>query len=296
MLRVSRLLPLFILSVVLVYAALPDSSAVAAQAPSTDDLILVPVMVNDAKDVPVTTLKQENFQLLEDNKEQKIAYFSAAGEPTNVGVVFGLSARGPVTSVGQRDRTTVDITSAVDRIREANAGPPNVWQSPLDSDGFLTLVSQGVSNMGKLPNPRKALVVVSDGLIASGTSAGSVGSPNALIEASKVSRFPIYFLFVHTGRPEPALSEGGSYVSGYYLDQIADFSGGQTIPGEIDNTLAKVSTSLRDSLKSQYYLGFKPANTTKDGKWRKIAVKIVNPPAGLKPKIKLKDRYFVPKG
>jgi hypothetical protein len=296
-LRVQKLVPLFILSVVLVYAALPDSSAVAAQAPGTEDLILVPVMVTDSKDVPVTTLKQENFQLLEENKEQKIAYFSAAGEPMNVGVVLALSASGPVKSPGQKDRVTLDITSAVERVLEANAGQPaNVSQMPLDSDAIFTEVSRAITNLGKLPNPRKALVVVSDGLVASGTPASSVGSPNALIELSKVSPFPIHFLFLVNSRPEPALTEGSSHVNGYYLDRLADFSGGQTIVGEIDNTLAKASTNLRDSLKSQYLLGFKAANTAKDGKWRKLAVKIVNPPTGLKAKIKLKDRYFVAKG
>jgi Ca-activated chloride channel family protein len=297
MLRAQKLLPLFILSVVLVYAALPDSSAVAAQAPSTDDLILVPVMVRDSKDVPVTTLKQENFQLLEENKEQKIAYFSAAGEPVNVSVVLGLSAQGPVTSVGQRDRITVDITNAVQRVSEANAGgPATPIQSPLDSDGMFTVVTQAMTNLAKLPNPRKALIVVNDGLIASGSQASSIGPPKALLEGAKVSSFPIHFLFVINSPTEPTMTEGSRYTTGYFLEQAADFSGGAMHVGQIENNLTKVSTDLRDGLKNQYILGFKTANTAKDGKWRKLAVKIVNPPAGSKLKLQAKDRYFVPKG
>lgn len=297
MLRVRNLLPLFVLSVVLVYAALPDSSAVAAQAPATDDMILVPVVVTDNKDVPVTTLKLENFQLLEENKEQKIGYFSAAGEPVIVSVVFGLSAQGPVTSVGQRDRVTVDITDAVQRVSEANAGGPAApIMSPLDSDGMFNLVTQAMTNLAKLPNPRKALVVVSDGLISSGSQAGSIGPPKALLEGAKVSSFPIHFLFVTNSPSEPAMTEGSRYTMGYFLEQAAEFSGGALHSGQIENTLTKKSTDLRDALKNQYLLGFKTANTAKDGKWRKLAVKIVNPPAGAKLKIKAKDRYFVPKG
>ena len=49
-----------VLAVVFVYAALPG---VTAQTPA-GNVVLVPVRVADAKNVPVSTLKQENFQLL----------------------------------------------------------------------------------------------------------------------------------------------------------------------------------------------------------------------------------------
>jgi Ca-activated chloride channel family protein len=286
MLRVRSFLPLVLLSVVVV----------AAQAPSPDDLILVPVMVTDPKDVPVNTLKQENFQLLEENKEQKITYFSPAGDPSIVGVVFGLSARGPVTAPGQKDRITEDITNAAARVREANTGGPGpITQMPFDSDGIFGTVTQAMDALGKQPNPRKALVIVSDGLIASGAQASSVGPPKALIEASKVSPFPIYFLFVAKTQSEPTLTEGSTYTAGYFLEQVANYSGGQLMFGEIENTLTRVSTNLRDGLKNQYLLGFKPANLTKDGKWRKLSVKVTPPAGAPKLKIKSKERYFVPK-
>lgn len=285
MLRARSFLPLVLLSVVVV----------AAQAPSTDGLILVPVMVTDSKDAPINTLKQENFQLLEENKEQKIEYFSPAGDPMIVGTVLGLSARGPVTAPGQKDRITEDITNAAARVRDANSGGPGpITQMPLDSDGMFGIVSQAMDALAKQPNPRKALVVVSDGMIASGTQASSVGPPKALLDAAKVSPFPLYFLFVAKTSTEPALTEGSTYTTGYFLEQASDYSGGQMFFGEIENTLTKVSGSLRDGLKNQYVLGFKPANTAKDGKWRKLSVK-VTAPAGTKVKVKAKERYFVPK-
>src|SRR5688572_31159104 len=63
---------------VLSFAALPGVDAGPAQT-AASDLIYVPVMVLDNKNVPISTLKQADFQLLEENKEQKIEYFSAAG-------------------------------------------------------------------------------------------------------------------------------------------------------------------------------------------------------------------------
>src|SRR6188474_2867085 len=67
------------------------------------DLILVPVSVTDSKNVPITTLKKEDFQLLEENKEQPIVQFTPATDPITMGVVLSLSARGPIKSPGQND-------------------------------------------------------------------------------------------------------------------------------------------------------------------------------------------------
>ncbi len=262
------------------------------------NMIYVPVTVTDAKGVPITTLTQEQFQLLEDNKEQKIEYFAGASEPMTLGIVMGLSARGPVQAVGQKDRTTIDITNAVNRVREAHTapGPMAVDQMPLDSDGMFTYVTKGMESLSKQPSPKKAMVIVTDGLIASGSQATGVTAPKALMEASRTVDFPIHLLIVVTQLPPPVFTESSTYATGYYLQQVAELSGGEMVSGQIENNLARVSTDLRDVLKSEYVLGFHSPNTAKDGKWRKLSVK-VNPPAGVaKPKVNAKDRYFVPKG
>jgi len=274
------------------FAALPGVDAEPAQT-AAGDLIYVPVMVTDNKNVPVATLKETDFQVLEDNKEQKVAYFSAAGEPMTLGIILGLSARGPVTSPGQRDRTTVDILNSVENIRAAG-NSPQVQQIPLDADSMFSDVAKAMDYLSKQPSPRKALVVVSDGLISSGMQPSNAPLPKALIESSKTSSFPVHFLTVVPSLPAPSFQEGTNYSTGYYLQQISEFSGGEVLTGQIDNDLGRVSSGLRDRLKNQYVLGYKSPNAAKDGKWRKITVK-VNPAAG-KFKLITKDRYFVPKG
>lgn len=296
MLRLKSVASVFlILLIVLLLAASSQAVIEARQAAATPGLVLVPVMVSDSKNVPVTTLKQENFLVLEDNKEQKVVQFSSATDPVTLGVVLGMSARGPVKSPNQKDRVSVDILTSVDRVREAN--PAGVFaQSPFDSDGLFSVLAKGMEALGKQPGSKKAMVVVSDGLNASGSQASSVQQPQSLIDAAKVSPFPIYFLYPVASLPAPGFTEGSNYGTGLYLQQIAEYSGGDLITGQIENDLSKVSTSLRDSLKSLYVLGYQSANTTKDGKWRKLSVK-VTPPAGVgKVKVEAKSRYFVPKG
>lgn len=154
-----------------------------AQTPSTDDMVLVPVSVVDSKGVPVTTLKEEHFQLLEDNKDQKIVYFSAAADPILVNVVMGLTSKGPVSSVGQKDRISTDVMNAVERAREANTGGPGaVTQNPMDSDGMFALVTQAIASLGKQAGTKKALVIVSDGL----NPGGHVQEPTALLKVEAI--------------------------------------------------------------------------------------------------------------
>jgi Ca-activated chloride channel family protein len=279
------------------YAALPALDAGTMQAPAAGTTYLR-VSVIDNKKVPVGPLKAEHFQLTEENKEQKITYFSAPGEPASLAVVLALSASGPVKNPGQRDRVSVDITTAVERVREA-FGPTNpsttVEQMPLDSDGIYNVVAKNVANLERQPNPRKALVVVSDGLVPSGTRAESMPVPKALTEAARVLNFPIYFLFPVTSRPEPGFTESNNYVVGYYLQQIAEYSGGELVIGQIENDLPQVSENLRDTIKNMYILGFQSTNAAKDGKWRKLGVKLT-PEAGKNLKVSARSRYFVPRG
>jgi len=268
----------------------------AMQAGSAAGLIYVPVSVTDAKNVPVTTLKQENFQLLEDNKEQKIVQFTSASEPLTLSVVLGLSASGPIKTPGQKDRTSVEVLSAVDRVREASPGGP-IAQNPFDGDGMFETVIKSMNDLGKQPNPKKAMVVVSDGYIASGSQANSIPVPKALIENSKVANFPVYFLFASSSTSTlPGFTENSTYATGYYLQQVSDYSGGNTLAGQTENSLAKVSSDLRDSLKTLYVLGFQSTNNAKDGKWRKLTVKVTPPADIAKVKVDAKPRYFVPKG
>ena len=211
-------------------------------------------------------------------------------------VVIALSERGPVKAPGQQDRVSVDILNAASRVREANGpGMPTLMdQLPLDSDGIFTVVSKSIDTLAKQASPRKAMVIVSDGFVSSGISY-SLSPPKALLETAKQVSFPIYFLYVVSSLPDPPLTEGSTTGAGYYLQRLADFSGGAMVVGEIENSLGKNSMQLRDNLKNLYFLGFKSTNTAKDGKWRKLTVK-VNPPAGLsKLKVNARDRYFVPK-
>ena len=272
------------------FTALPTLDA---QAPS--DMTYLRVSVIDKQKEPVATLKAEDFQLTEDKKAQKITYFSGPGDPASLSIILGLSASGPVKVGGQNDRVSLDITNAVTTVRDT-FGPSSTTfeQVPFDSDGMYNVVMKNMENLAKQANPRKAMIVISDGLIPSAMSGDRMPIPRAMTDAAREGGFPIFFLFPITNYPEPQLLERNNYATGYFLQQIAEYSGGDMVVGQIENNLSEVSQKLRDTVKNMYILGYNSTNKEQNGKWRKLEVKLT-PEAGKNLKVSARSRYFVPK-
>ena len=69
------------------------------------DLVLVPVTVTDPLNRLVTGLEKEDFQVFENNGEQKIASFASEDAPVSIGIIFDLS--GSMTSKLVRARESI---------------------------------------------------------------------------------------------------------------------------------------------------------------------------------------------
>ncbi len=69
------------------------------------DMVLVPITVTDPMNRLVTGLEQEDFQVYENNGEQKIRSFAAEDAPVSIGIIFDLS--GSMTSKLIRARESI---------------------------------------------------------------------------------------------------------------------------------------------------------------------------------------------
>src|SRR5205814_354368 len=58
-----------------------------------------------------------------------------------------------------------------------------------------------------------------------------------------------------------------------YLKELADRSGGQVYRADNVGLLPKAFLAIADELRTQYLLGYYPANGERDGRYRKIQVK-----------------------
>src|SRR5438067_1076597 len=145
-------------------------------------LTLIPVTVTDPLGAPVTGLDLGDFQLYEDGVEQQLKYFGSDDSPVSVGVVFDASqsmtgkldqARAAVsrffTTAGGGDeflliefsdapRLLCDFTTDTEQIEKSlvNIQTRN-WTALFDA------VYMAVQKMKRAKNPRKALLIVSDG-------------------------------------------------------------------------------------------------------------------------------------
>jgi Ca-activated chloride channel family protein len=268
------------------------------------DMVLVPVTVTDPMNRLVTGLEQEDFQVLENNNGQKIISFAAEDAPVSIGIIFDLS--GSMTSkliraresilqfiktanpqdeffvIGFNDRPELieDFTNSVEDIQARLATVRSGHRTAL-----LDAIYYGVAKMKDARHERKALLVVSDG--GDNRSRYTEGEIRAQVRESDVEIYSIGIFDPYAPTPEertgPQLLNDLSEETGGRLFRVDDIA-------EMGDIAEKISTELRN----QYVIGYHPKDLTRDGKWRKVKVK-VNPPAGLPPlTVHARTGYYAP--
>jgi Ca-activated chloride channel family protein len=268
------------------------------------DMVLVPVTVTDPMNRLVTGLEQDDFQVFENTKEQKIRSFASEDAPVSIGIIFDLS--GSMTSkliraresilqfiktanpqdeffvIGFNDRPELieDFTNSMEDIQARLATVRAGHRTAL-----LDAIYYGVAKMKDARHERKALLVVSDG--GDNRSRYTEGEVRAQVREADVEIYSIGIFDPYAPTPEertgPQLLDDVSEVTGGRLFRVDDID-------EMGDIAEKISTELRN----QYVIGYRPGDLTRDGKWRKVKVKI-NPPPGLPPlTVYARTGYYAP--
>jgi Ca-activated chloride channel homolog len=268
------------------------------------DLVLVPVTITDPMNRLVTGLEKENFQLFEGNTPQEIRSFSSEDAPVSLGVIFDSS--GSMSSKMDRAKDAVveffktanpqdeffmitfsdepeevsDFTSSVDEIQNKL-----VFAVPRRRTALLDAIYMGVSKMRHAKYPKKALLIISDG-----GDNHSRYTENEIRSVVKEADVMIYAIGIYD-RYASAMEER---LGPQLLSDITELSGGRAFTIDNPNDLADVATKIGVELRNQYVLGYKPAKVVRDGKWRKIKVKLL-PPKGLPPlRVYARTGYYAP--
>ena len=253
------------------------------------DVVLVPVTVTDSQNRPIEGLRAENFHVWEDKIEQKVRYFSSEDTPVSVGLVFDTSgsmsykfdaARSAarhflktgnpddeyfLLEFNDRPRIAQNFTTDVGRLqRDLDSGGAKGWTAFLDAV-YLALENVRLGN-----HPRKALLMITDGL--DNHSRYTLDDVKEMLKESDVQLYAIGIGYAPYLNPR-----GGGRV---LLQELAESTGGRAVFPSSINELEEICAQISLELKSQYVLGYVPSNTTADGKWRKLRVK-VNPPNGM---------------
>ena len=268
------------------------------------DLVLVPVTVTDPMNRLVTGLEQNDFKVFENNKLQDIRSFSCDDAPVSIGIIFDLS--GSMTSklmraksailqfiktanpqdeffvLGFNDRPELinDFTSSVDDIQARLLSVRAAHRTAL-----LDAIYYGMIKMRDAHHQRKALLVVSDG--GDNRSRYTEGEVRAAVREADVEIFSIGIFDPYAPTPE---ERAGPVL----LADISDSSGGRMFRVDNVDEMSDIAEKISMELRNQYVLGYRPSDLTRDGKWRKVKVK-VDPPPGLPPlTVYARTGYYAP--
>ena len=137
-------------------------------------------------------------------------------------------------------------------------------------------------------NAKRALLIISDG--GDNHSRYSEGDIRNFVKEADVQLYAIgiYEAVGYRNRTQEELN-GPSL-----LTELTDMTGGRTFTVDNPTDLPDTATKISMELRNQYVLGYKPANKVRDGKWRKIKVRL-RPPKGLPPlNVYAKAGYYAP--
>ncbi len=250
------------------------------------NLVLIPVSVTDPKNHPVMGLASEEFRVFEGKAEQKVLQLSSDDAPLSVGIVFDASgsmaaklnkAREAVAeflkTANPRDEfflvnfaATAEL--AVPFTTDASEIQTRVMNaSSKGKTALLDAVYLALHCMKSAKNPRRALLVISDG--GDNDSRYSEREIRGMVQETDVWIYAIG-IYARGLQTFPEEERGGPKL----LTDIAEQSGGRHFAVHSANELPDTAAKIGLELRNQYILAYSPANPEADGKYRRVQVKL----------------------
>jgi Ca-activated chloride channel homolog len=259
------------------------------------NLVIIPVTVTDPLNRPVTGLEREHFRVFEDKVEQSITQFAADDAPIAIGLVFDVSgSMGDklrksrqaaaqffrtantddeflLVEFNDRPKLTMPLTSNVEEIQNRLTFSQSKGRTALLDAIYLAL-----HEMKNSHKPRKSLLIISDG--GDNSSRYTPTEVRNLVRESDCLIYAIGIFESIAGRGRTAEELAGPGL----LQSLAEQTGGRHIPVDNVNELPDVAAKIGIELRNRYILGYSPTNLERDGKYRSVQVKLVQP-RGLPP-------------
>ena len=153
---------------------------------------------------------------------------------------------------------------------------------------LLDAIYMGLNKMKQAKHQKRALLIISDG--GDNSSRYTEREIKNLVKEADVQIYAIgiYEPVASRGRTAEELAGPG------LLQEVSEQTGGRQYPVENLNELPDVAAQIGIVLRNQYVIGYIPKNQSKDGKWRRILVKLVQP-KGMPPlRVFSKQGYYAP--
>ena len=275
------------------------------------DLVQFSVILTDKQGAPITGLKPEDFEVIEEGKPQTITYFTQ-GDPEDadsLGDVMPLHLGLTLDTSGSMERDIHDVRTAV--IKFLNSNRAAIDFTLVDFDTEVRVTRYGADEIERLierirrrkPDGWTAL------FDAVGVYLNSVGP----LDGQK-----IMLLYTDGGDTRSELtfsdtidllksSDTTVYAIGYLeyqsssartqqqtqLQRMAAVTGGQAFFPTNIKELDKIYEKIEREIAARYSLGYLSTDTRKDGAWRKVDIRLKR--QDLKgAKLRTRSGYFAP--
>ncbi len=289
----------YLAALALIVATVPGGQAPAraqAQPPTFGtgiEIINLSLSVTDARGNFVTDLGEKDFAVFEDGIRQELSLFTHESLPISMALLIDCSA-----SMGEEGKLTKAQTAAIRFTKVLR--PQDVAEVVQFNNRTTTLqdftndhaaleaaiMKTEASEATALHNAlyvslkelmkdkkaaelrRRAIVLLSDG-----DDTASLVSDDQVLELARKSEINIYAIGLRDSHPAPGKAPEFSKAE-YLLTALARETGGHAyFPnsiGEIDSVYDRIAEELR----TLYSVGYVSSNARRDGKWRRIVVRV----------------------
>jgi len=272
------------------------------------EIVNLTVSITDPRDRYVTNLNEDDFQVFEDGIRQELSLFTHENLPISMVLLVDTSAsmdeklptaqaaalrfagtlreqdRAQVVQFNDRITVLQDFTADQQALEHAISNLRASGPTALHNALYVSLKELSKRKQaGELR--RRAVVLLSDG-----EDTASLVTDEQVIELARKAEINIYAISL---RPNRALDRDRLSFSqaAHLLTALTRETGGQvhfpTSLSELDSVYDRIAEELR----TQYNLGYVSANGRRDGKWRRIVVRV---PARDSLLIRYKLGYYAP--
>jgi Ca-activated chloride channel homolog len=271
------------------------------------NLVVLHTTVLDDRGRFADGLKEENFRVLEDKAEQKLAIFKREDIPVSMGLVIDNSGsmRDKRPRVNAAALTLVEASNPQDEAfvvnfnddfyldldKDFSSSIPELKEAleRIDSRGSTALydaVIGSLDHVRKGKKDKKVLLVVTDG--EDNTSHNSLEKTIREIQKTDTVIYTIGLLGEESKKNAKRAKRA--------LEEIAKASGGLAFFPENVSDVKDICENVAHDIRNQYTLAYYPTNTKRDGTFRTVQVDIIPPRGRGKLTARTRNGYYAPGG
>ena len=271
------------------------------------DLVSLNVTVTDGGNRYVTDIDQASFQLYEDGALQNITFFTRTQLPISLALLIDTSAsmaekmttaqqaaigfaerlraedQASVIDFDSRVDILVGFTNSIDELKAAIRRTSAGGSTSLYNAIYISLKELGKVSATTVDEIRRQAIV----MLSDGEDTSSLVNFDEVLELAKRSDTVIYSIGL---RSPDIRNRRGFREADFVLRQLAQETGGRAFFPEDADDLPAIYQRISDELSSQYALGYSSKNPLRDGRWRRIVVRVDRPNVAAR----TKQGYYAP--